>query len=180
MSDSRAERQRARKIIVKEQKLAAAQRARADSTQRPEPVIGHASIEYTVAERTRAIGVGGIGALDLLVQKLGLAGALNELDVLKRHLPYHESDHILTLVYNLLCGGTSIEDVRILRSDPSILVPEVVQRTTLIFLERSPVPPSQITTISITRVEQYSCHVMTRRGMRKSGNIVGKKRGFRE
>lgn len=128
MSNSRAERRRARKIIVKEQKLAAAQRARADSTQRPEPVIGHASIEYTVAERTRAIGVGGIGALDLLVQKLGLAGALNELDVLKRHLPYHESDHILTLVYNLLCGGTSIEDVRILRSDPTFLAALGVQR----------------------------------------------------
>ena len=29
------------------------------------------------------------------------------LHVFKIHLPYHESDHVLNLAYNALCGGTS-------------------------------------------------------------------------
>ena len=40
-----------------------------------------------------------------LVSKLGLAGEINRR--LKRHLPYHESDHVLNIAYNLLCGGTA-------------------------------------------------------------------------
>jgi hypothetical protein len=37
--------------------------------------------------------------------------------VLKLHLPYHESDHILNMAYNILCGGKTIEDIELLRND---------------------------------------------------------------
>jgi hypothetical protein len=54
------------------------------------------NIHYDVAAKTRGIACGGIGAIHLLVRKLGLAEAIDErLHLLKFHLPYHESDHVL-------------------------------------------------------------------------------------
>src|SRR5690606_14128635 len=45
-------------------------------------------------------------------QRLGLAAAIDErLKLLKVHLPYSESDHVLNLAYNALAGGTCIEDL---------------------------------------------------------------------
>jgi hypothetical protein len=41
--------------------------------------------------------------------------------VFKRHFPYHESDHILNLAYNVLCGGTRLEDLERLRSNEAYL-----------------------------------------------------------
>jgi hypothetical protein len=41
--------------------------------------------------------------------------------VLKTHLPYHESDHVLTLAYNALCGGTCLQDIDRLRNDAAVL-----------------------------------------------------------
>ena len=37
------------------------------------------------------------------------------------HLPYHESDHVLTLAYSVLCGGTRLEDVDRLRNDVPLM-----------------------------------------------------------
>lgn len=40
-------------------------------------------------------------------QKIGLPGKINKkLNLLKRHLPYHESDHILNMAYNTISDGT--------------------------------------------------------------------------
>src|SRR5512135_1934836 len=56
----------------------------------PEPVFTASNIYYDVAAKTRAISGGGIGAMQLLVRKLGLAEAIDErLHLLKYHLPYH-------------------------------------------------------------------------------------------
>jgi Transposase DDE domain group 1 len=43
------------------------------------------------------------------------------LHVLKRHLPYHESDHVLNLAYNPRCGGTCKEDIEWRRNDEAFL-----------------------------------------------------------
>ncbi len=43
------------------------------------------------------------------------------LELLKIHLPYHESDHVLTLAYSVLCGGTRLEDVDRLRNDVPLM-----------------------------------------------------------
>ncbi len=62
----------------------------------PDPVICVTNIQYEAAAKTRAISHGGIGAIQLLVRKLGLAEAIDDrLQLLKIHLPYHESDHVL-------------------------------------------------------------------------------------
>ena len=68
--------------------------------------------------KTRAIACGGIGAIHLLVRKLGLAEAIDErLHLLKFHLPYHESDHVLNFAYNALCDGTCLDDIELRRND---------------------------------------------------------------
>jgi hypothetical protein len=43
------------------------------------------------------------------------------LELLKIHLPYHESDHVLALAYLPLCGGTCLEDLELLRNDEVVL-----------------------------------------------------------
>ncbi|PKW18699.1 DDE family transposase [Saccharopolyspora spinosa] len=53
-----------------------------------------------------------------LVTRLGLAKKIDaDLELLKIHLPYHESDHVLNLAYNVLTGGRRLEDIDRLRND---------------------------------------------------------------
>jgi len=80
------------------------------------------NIHYEMSSRDRAIAAGGIGAMQLLAQRLGLARAIDErLQLLKVHLPYSESDHVLNLAYNALAGGTCIEDLELLRNNEGYL-----------------------------------------------------------
>ena len=86
--------------------------------ERPEPMMAASNIHYEIAERTRAIAPGGIGAIHLLARKTGLIQGIDEhLHLLKRHLPYHESDHVLNLAYNLLAGGSRLEHIEVRRND---------------------------------------------------------------
>ena len=84
----------------------------------PDPVFTARNIQYDVAAKTQAISCGGIGAIQLLVRKLGLAEAIDErLHLLKFHFPYHESDHVLNFAYNALCNGTCLDDIELRRND---------------------------------------------------------------
>jgi Transposase DDE domain group 1 len=86
--------------------------------ERPRPMMTASNIHYQIADRARAIAPGGIGAIHLLSQKLGLVRAIDEnLHLLKRHLPYHESDHVLNIAYNLLAGGSRLEHMEVRRND---------------------------------------------------------------
>jgi len=80
------------------------------------PLLADLPIDYELAERTRVLAYGGLGVFHLLVTKLKLPQAINRaVKVLKRHLPYFESDHILSLCYNYLTGGKTLEDLNRLR-----------------------------------------------------------------
>jgi hypothetical protein len=86
--------------------------------ERPRPMMAATNIHYEIADRTQAISPGGIGAIHLLAQRLGLVRDIDEgLHLLKRHLPYHESDHVLNIAYNLLAGGSRIEHLEVRRND---------------------------------------------------------------
>jgi hypothetical protein len=76
------------------------------------------NIHYEGSDRVRGLGAGGIGAMHRLAQQTGLTAAIDEsLQVLKVHQPYHESDHVLNIAYNLLCGGKTLEDLEQRRQD---------------------------------------------------------------
>ena len=80
------------------------------------------NIQYEMAERTRAIHCGAIGAFHVLVRKAGLIEAIDEsLHLLKRHLPYHESDHVLNIAYNTLTGGMCLDDIELHRGDEAYM-----------------------------------------------------------
>ena len=52
------------------------------------PMLTASNIQYEIVERGRGIGYGGIGAMHLLVRKLGLAEAIDRrLHLLQVHLP---------------------------------------------------------------------------------------------
>lgn len=86
------------------------------------PVLTGANLQFEMAARTRGMSYGGLGAIVLLVRQLGLAEAIDRrLHLLKMHLPYHESDHVLNLAYNALCDGTCLEDIELRRNDEVFL-----------------------------------------------------------
>jgi hypothetical protein len=57
------------------------------------------NVHYELGDKTQGLHCGGLGAIHLLVRQLGLADAIDRaLHLLKRHLPYFESDHVLNLM----------------------------------------------------------------------------------
>jgi hypothetical protein len=86
------------------------------------PSMTASNIHYEIADRIRATANGGIGAMHLLVRKLEIDQAIDRrLGLLKIHLPYHDSDHVLNIAYNLLAGGTCLEHLELLRTDEAYL-----------------------------------------------------------
>ena len=79
-------------------------------------------ITYEVGGNVDAMSLGGIAAVHRMVTKLGLPEQIDQgVRLLKVHLPYHESDHVLNLAYNVLCGGTRLEDIEDLRHDTAYM-----------------------------------------------------------
>jgi hypothetical protein len=76
------------------------------------------NIQYEVDGRLQGISHGGIGLIHMLAKKTGLLKEIDrQLELLKRHLPYHESDHVANMAYNILAGGTCLQDIELLRTD---------------------------------------------------------------
>jgi hypothetical protein len=87
-------------------------------TPQPDPMFTASNIKYDIAERTRALSCGGIGVIHQMARAVGLVDALDRnVHVLKVHLPYHESDHILNIAYNIVAGATCLEDIELRRND---------------------------------------------------------------
>lgn len=105
-----------RRLRIRQRRLARrlGKASRADNG----PTLPTTKVTYDLSERTRAIGHGGIGAVQAAVNRFGLAAQIDEaVEVLKVHRPYHESDHVLSIAYNILCGGRVLDDIERLRND---------------------------------------------------------------
>lgn len=108
--------------ILRARKRRIERRLAGQMTDRGGPVMAGRNIHYEVSEKTEGIGVGGIGAFHQMAQRIGLVKGIDEeLHLLKVHLPYHESDHVLNLAYNILVGGMRIEDIELRRQDATFL-----------------------------------------------------------
>ena len=76
------------------------------------------NIQYEMAGRVQGLSAGGIGAMLLLAHRIGLIRDIDaNLHLLKVHLPYHESDHVLNIAFNILAGGERIEHLELRRND---------------------------------------------------------------
>ena len=47
--------------------------------------------------------------------------SMRALQLLKIHLPFHESDHVLNFAYNALCEGSCLQDIEVRRNDEVFL-----------------------------------------------------------
>jgi Transposase DDE domain group 1 len=83
-----------------------------------QPMMTASNIHYELAGRVHGLSAGGLGAMLLVARKSGLIGDIDrDLHLLKRHLPYHESDHVLNIAFNITAGGTRIEHLELRRND---------------------------------------------------------------
>ena len=123
MSSSRARRIERRKARMLKKRRRIDYRLRPlDWEAQDKPMFAASNIDYEISDRTRGLSAGGIGAIHLLARRLGLIDAIDEhLELLKVHLPYHESDHVLNIAYNILCGGTCLQDIELRRNDEVFL-----------------------------------------------------------
>lgn len=95
-----------------------------------QPMMRGSNIHYELSGKTQAMSYGGLGAVHLMAQRLGLVEDIDRsLHLLKVHLPYHESDHVLNIAYNVLVGGQRLEDMELRRQDESFLNGLGAQRT---------------------------------------------------
>ena len=86
------------------------------------PMMGATGIRYDIADRARGIVAGGIGAMLMLARRVGLVATIDRrLELLKAHVPYQESDHVLNIAFNILAGGRCLEDLELLRQDEGYL-----------------------------------------------------------
>jgi hypothetical protein len=87
-----------------------------------QPMFTAANIHYEVADRSRGTAHGGIGAIHLLARRLGLIDAIDRrLHLLKIHMPFHESDHVLNFAYNAVCEGDRLQHIDLRRNDEVFL-----------------------------------------------------------
>lgn len=57
-----------------------------------------------------------------LAERVGLVEAINrQVPLLKRYLPYRESDHVLNFALNAWCDGVRLEDMELRRNDEAFL-----------------------------------------------------------
>jgi len=109
------------KLLRRKRRIARRLRSRTSRSQSA-PMFTARNIHYDLAERTRATCFGGVGSMLLLAHKVGLIEAIDrDVRLLKVHLPYHESDHVLNIAGNIICGGTCLQDIELLRNDEAHL-----------------------------------------------------------
>ena len=108
----------AQKLARRKRRISRRLDARRRWRARKRPMFAARAIRYELAGRDRGLCHGGIGAVHLLARRVGLIEAIDSgMHLLKVHLPYHESDHVLNIAYNLLCDGKCLEDLETLRND---------------------------------------------------------------
>ena len=119
----RISKRQSRRNIARRQRKVAARHAQAGHwNPQPQPMFNTGTVHYEVGANTDAMSFGGIAAVHRMVTKMGLPGTLDAgLPLFQRHVPYHESDHVLNMAYNVLCGGTRLEDIERLRHDTAYM-----------------------------------------------------------
>jgi len=85
-------------------------------------VMSSDGVKYELSDKVRGITYGGIGVFRRLAEEVGLVESIDRrLHLLRFHVPYHESDHVLNLAINALCEGTCLQDIELRRNDEVFL-----------------------------------------------------------
>jgi hypothetical protein len=86
------------------------------------PVFAGGNERLEVSRRAVATSVGGMALVHRVVRQIGLQKLIDDaVQVFKVHCPYRESDHVLNLTYNIMCGGRTLDDIELLRQDEAYM-----------------------------------------------------------
>lgn len=86
------------------------------------PVMRMPKLHVETDERGCVTRFGGLVLFEQFCRRFGVAALIDDhVEVLKMHLPYHESDHVLAQAMNLFVGGSCIEDMMCLQHDEAAL-----------------------------------------------------------
>lgn len=84
-------------------------------------VMRHPMLHLEVETRGEATHHGGLALAEQFVRRFRVAQRIDErLHLLKRHLPYHESDHVLAMAYTLYADGQCLEDQAVLQGSEAV------------------------------------------------------------
>jgi len=85
------------------------------------PVFANRQVRVQVQQRGKITPYGGVSLAHDLAMRLELDRDINRsIGLLKINVPYFESDHILTHVYNQYVGGHCIEDIANLQHSDAV------------------------------------------------------------
>jgi hypothetical protein len=83
-----------------------------------QPVFSTPPLQIKAKKQAPLTNFTGIALARDLMQRLDITSVIDDkIHVLSRHRPYHESDHVLTQVYNFLSGGEVLNDIERLQND---------------------------------------------------------------
>jgi hypothetical protein len=86
------------------------------------PVVQMPRLHTETEQRASVTRFGGLVLAEQFLRRFGVARLIDEhVKVLKIHLPYHESDHVIAQALNLYVGGSCIEDMMHLQHDEAVL-----------------------------------------------------------
>ena len=95
----------------------------------PPPMSRARNMQPAHRDRVRGLASGGIGAMPRPALHTGWVAAIDQhVEVLKVHVPYHESDPVLGIAYHVLCGGTCLQEIERRRQDEVSLDARGAQR----------------------------------------------------
>ena len=126
-SEKRQRKARQRRMAIARKKIAERKRRierrlEHKAEERDGPMFRARNIQFELADRAQAICYGGIGLMHTLARECGLIEAIDRnVELLKFHFPYHESDHVLNIAYNGLTDGRCLEDLELKRNDDAYL-----------------------------------------------------------
>ena len=96
--------------------------AESSAADRGQPMTQSANIHYEFSERYGGTGYGGMAAVHAFVKRIGLDTQINQrLTIFKKRSPYYESDHVLNVAYNAMCGARSLQEIELRRNDEHYL-----------------------------------------------------------
>ena len=100
------------KILAKRKRKINRRLKRKQWEDQPKPMFSASNIHYEMSGRYKGIANGGIGAIHLMNKNSGFVEEIDRvLHLLKRHLPYYESDHVLNITYNVIMTIISNSDI---------------------------------------------------------------------
>lgn len=115
-------RQTIRREIAQRRQRIVKRLAESSAADRGQPMTQSDNLHYEFSRKVGGTGWGGMAAVHAFVRRIGLDARINQrLNIFKKRCPYYESDHVLNITYNAMCGARSLQEIELRRNDEHYL-----------------------------------------------------------